>query len=430
MRLRDFFLVCLLLTAGTCFAQFKNVKLAEDGADKLSAFEPGIAINQRDSKNIVASIAPARIVYSQDGGLTWTESKLSSPHGFYGGSVLISDVKGDIYAFHSSDPEGKGDGRLDRIVSQKSTDGGATWGQGESMGRNSSKAQVGPRTAVNLRKQYLYTTWSQFDGYTKTDTACHSNIMFSLSTNAGKKWSDPVQINQNPGDCLDDDSSTRGAMPAVAADGKIFVVWASQGYIFLDRSYNEGKMWLQNDLPIAEQAGGWSMEIPGLDHSNGMPVLRIDNSTSRFHGTLYVLWADQRNGNTDTDIWLIRSTNRGDNWTPPQRINKDASGKHQFLPAMAVDQATGNIYVVYYDRRNFNDLQTDVYLAYSTDGGNVFNEVKISESSFVPAASKPLGNHISIDAHKGTIVPVWTRIDDEKTSIWTAIIKEGELIKK
>lgn len=172
------------------------------------------------------------------------------------------------------------------------------------------------------------------------------------------------------------------------------------------------------------------MEIPGLDHSNGMPVLRIDNSTSRFHGTLYVLWADQRNGNTDTDIWLIRSTNRGDNWTPPQRINKDVSGKHQFLPAMAVDQATGNIYVVYYDRRNFNDLQTDVYLAYSTDGGNVFNEVKISESSFVPATSKPLGNHISIDAHKGTIVPVWTRMDNEKTSVWTAIIKEGELIKK
>lgn len=433
MRVRNFLMVGLLLVSEICHAQFKNIKLAEEVAGMPPAGEPDITINQRDPKNIVASVAPDRLVYTQDGGETWIESKPSNSYGFYGSPILISDVKGDIYWFHSSDPNGKGtadEGWLDRIVSQKSTSGGVKWEQGVSVGRNAAKNQLSPSAAVNLRKQYVYLTWTQFDEYAKPDTACHSNVMFSLSTNAGKKWTDPIRINQHPGDCLDNDGTATGAMPAVAADGKIFVVWSNQGYIFMDRSYDEGKMWLQNDLPIAEQSGGWSTEIPGLSHSNGMPVLMIDNSTSRFHGSLYVLWADQRNGKNDTDIWLMRSTNRGDNWTLPQRINKDAGGKHQFLPGMTVDQATGNIYVVYYDRRNHDDLQTDVYLAYSSDGGNAFNEVKISENPFVPTASKSLGNHIGVAAYKGTIAVVWTRMDNEKSSVWTAILKEGGLIKK
>jgi carbohydrate-selective porin OprB len=43
-----------------------------------------------------------------------------------------------------------------------------------------------------------------------------------------------------------------------------------------------------------------------------MPVLKVDNSKSRMNGSLYLVWADQRNGENDTDIWFMRSTNQGD----------------------------------------------------------------------------------------------------------------------
>jgi hypothetical protein len=144
---------------------------------------------------------------------------------------------------------------------------------------------------------------------------------------------------------------------------------------------------------------------------------------------LYIVWADQRNGENDTDIWFMRSTNGGDNWSSPQRINNDGKGKHQYLPWMSVDQATGNIYIVYYDRRSYDDEQTDVYIAFSVDGGASFRNVKISESPFKPTSSTFFGDYTNIASHKGIITPVWARMDNGKTSVWTAVIKHDDLVK-
>jgi len=116
-------------------------------------------------------------------------------------------------------------------------------------------------------------------------------------------------------------------------------------------------------------------------------------------------------------------------WSKPLRINQDEAGTHQFFPWMAIDQTNGNIYIVYYDRRDYDDLHTDVYLAYSFDGGNKFSEIKISETPFVPDASKFFGDYTNIDAHGGIITPIWTRMDNGRTSVWTAIIKESDLPK-
>jgi len=112
------------------------------------------------------------------------------------------------------------------------------------------------------------------------------------------------------------------------------------------------------------------------------------------------------------------------------RINQDGPGKHQFLPWMTIDQGTGYIYIVYYDRRAYDDLQTDVYMAYSTDGGSSFKEVKISESPFIPTETKFFGDYTNIDAHKGIITPIWTRMDDGRTSVWTSVITDSDLFKK
>ncbi len=180
---------------------------------------------------------------------------------------------------------------------------------------------------------------------------------------------------------------------------------------------------------VAKQEGGWTLTIPGLDRSNGLPVLAIDNSLGKYRGMLYLLWADQRNGEDDTDIWLTRSLNRGDYWSKPVRVNNDDSRAHQFLPWITVDPTNGHLYVVYYDRRNYADNQTDVYLSYSFDGGNNFKEVKISESPFTPEAGTFFGDYTNIDAFGGVITPIWTRMDKGKTSVWTTIIKDEELAK-
>jgi hypothetical protein len=222
----------------------------------------------------------------------------------------------------------------------------------------------------------------------------------------------------------------QGAAPAINADGKLFVAWSNGGVIYLDRSYDGGKTWLSNDLAIGRHPGGGQITVPGIQRCHSTPVLAVDNSLSYLRGTLYLVWADQSNGENDTDIWFMRSTNRGDLWTQPRRINMDSIGRHQFLPSLTVDEATGILYIVYYDRRSYDDLRTDVYLAYSTDGGLKFTEVKVSESPFVPVAERPFADHIAITAFKGVIAPVWTRMDDGSTSVWTALLRQGDLIKK
>ena len=160
-----------------------------------------------------------------------------------------------------------------------------------------------------------------------------------------------------------------------------------------------------------------------------MPVLMADNSKSQYRGSLYLVWADQRNGENDTDIWFTRSHNFGDNWSSPSRINNDGKGKHQYMPWITVDPETGYLYVLYYDRRNYEDNQTDVYLAYSTDGGASVKNALISDKPFHPREGEVFGDNNSLSAHGGVVMPVWTRTDDGKTSIWTATITQEALGK-
>jgi hypothetical protein len=111
------------------------------------------------------------------------------------------------------------------------------------------------------------------------------------------------------------------------------------------------------------------------------------------------------------------------------KLGDDKNNRHQYLPWMTVDQSTGYIYAVYYDRTDYDDNQTDVFLAYSTDGGISFKTIKVSETPFTPIEQNFFGDYNNISAHKGIITPIWTRMDDGKTSVWTAIIKQGDLIQ-
>jgi hypothetical protein len=341
----------------------------------------------------------------------------------------VADGKGTFYAFHLSDPTGEGwrnEKSLDHIVCHVSKDGGRTWDEGNSIGYNPPKDQDKPWATVDT-KGNVFVAWTEFDKYASPDSTCQSNIVLSISSN-GKKWSKPVKLSQTPGNCVDDDDTAEGAVPAVSADGKVFVAWANGGQIYLDRSFDGGGMWLTNDITVGEQPGGWDLSIPGHDRCNGMPVLMVDQSNGYYRGCLYLVWADQRNGPSDTDVWFMRSNTYGDNWSTPLKIGKDSTNRHQYLPWMTVDQKTGYIYIVYYDRSQYDDNQTDVYLAYSSDSGASFKSERISETPFTPVDTSFFGDYTNISAHDGVIVPVWARMDNGVTSVWTAIIRQDDLI--
>jgi len=94
---------------------------------------------------------------------------------------------------------------------------------------------------------------------------------------------------------------------------------------------------------------------------------------------------------------------------------------------MTIDQTNGYIYIVFYDRRNYLNNNTDVYLAYSTNGGTTFTNTKISTTPFLPTSSVFFGDYTNIVAHNGVIRPIWGRLASGQTSILTAIISQSQL---
>jgi hypothetical protein len=414
----------------TADAQFTNVLI--DDANLPN--EPSIIMNPKNTNQLVAGANFDNVYYSTDGGLTWINNFINSAYGIWGDPCLTVDTSGNFFYFHLSDSQFGGifggPGWLDRMVCQRSTNGGATWSTGTYTGYNlndSTKDQDKPwaivdHTGSSPYQNNMYLAWTEFDDYGSTTAGDSSRILFSKTTDDGATWSTAISISQFSGDCIDEDNTTEGAVPAVGPNGEVYVAWSNNQMIYFDRSLDGGQTWLANDIAVATQPVGWDYSIPGLFRCNGLPVTACDLSGSPYNGTIYINWTDQRNGLTDTDVWLSKSTDGGNTWSLPIRVNNDAPGKHNFMSWMAVDQVTGTIYVVFYDRRNYSNQQTDVYLAYSTDGGITFTNVKISDSPFTPNQGIFFGDYINITAHNGRVRPVWTRIANGISSVWTAII--------
>lgn len=402
----------------------ENIKI-DDSMDGLGACEPSIVISPKTPNILVAGSILNRVYRSEDGGKSWTKSELSSSLGVYGDPVVEADFEGNFFYAHLSNPKGNAwadDEFLDRIVVQKSVDSGKTWSDGNYPAPNPPKDQDKEWMAVDPLTNDIVMCWTEFDKYGSESDIHNSRILFSRLPYDTDEWSDPIAISGKEGDCLDGDNTTEGAVPTVGPNGEIYVSWSFDEKIFFDRSFDGGKTWLTEDKIITDHPGGWDISIPGIYRCNGMPVTKADISEGPNKGRIYVNWSDQRYGEDDTDIWLIYSDDKGDSWTDPIRVNDDLPGKHQFFTWMDVDPMTGYVYIVFYDRRAYDDTRTDVYLAYSEDGGKTFKNEKVSESPFTPNPFVFFGDYNDISAYNGEIRPIWTRLDKTKLSVWTAII--------
>ena len=94
---------------------------------------------------------------------------------------------------------------------------------------------------------------------------------------------------------------------------------------------------------------------------------------------------------------------------------------------MTIDQTTGYIYVDFYDRRNTTGSATDVYVARSKDGGETFENFKVSETSFTPNSGIFFGDYTNIAAFNKKIYPIWMRLDGNDLSIWTTKIIDSTI---
>ena len=414
------FFFCFLFTAS--FAQYQNILISTSNTPE----EVSIAINPKNTNQLIAGANLNNQYRSNDGGLTWQTSTLScNTYSVYGDPVLFWDTANAAYYMHLSNPPASttGGSWVDRIVIQKSTDAGATYPQCVGVGKNGSKVQDKAWYAVNPNDNSIHITWTQFDAYESSAPQDSSVILYARSNDGGVNWTAPKRISKFAGNCMDNDTTVEGAVPAIGPNNEVYVAWSGINGLQFQKSVDGGNTWLPQETPITATPGGWVYDVSGLYRCNGLPFTMCDLSSGPHRGTIYVNWSDQRAGATDVDIFTIKSMDGGTTWSAPTRVNDDAPGKHQFMSSMCIDQVTGYVYVVFYDRRNFsgNDF-TDVYLAVSKDGGVTYQNYKINQTSFKPTLGEFFGDYIGITAHNNVVRPIWMQLNSAQLSVYTAII--------
>jgi hypothetical protein len=410
-------------------SEFPNIQLKNSGVvNTLNGIsEPSIAIDPNNPSIMAAGSIMNAYYYSKDAGQTWKSYSMISKYGVWGDPVLLFDTTGRVYYFHLSDYS-KGSW-IDRIVCQSAPNVDGKFNTGTFPKPSGTKAQDKHWVALDPKNNEIFMTWTQFDAYDSREPRDSSRIMFSKSSDQGKTWSNPQRISKFAGDCQDGDYTVEGAVPAVGPNGEVYVTWAGPKGLVFQRSLDRGKTWLAEEQILHEQHGGWDLTIPGMYRANGLPILQCDLSDGPNRGNLYLNWCDQKSGYNNTDVWLSVSEDGGKSWSAPRKVNQDETKTHQFFTWMTVDQSSGYLYFVYYDRRNYTDNETDVYLSVSRDGGLSFSDYLVSTHSFVPDQEVFFGDYLNIAAVNGTIRPIWPRMDDGKTSLWIALIQEAELLK-
>ena len=418
-----------LLFSTISLAQYLNIRVDGPGANYPE--EVSIAINPANPNYIAAGANIDHFFSSTDGGLTWTTSFMSSSsYGVWGDPCVAYDELGYLYFGHLSNPPISGYW-IDRIVVQRSTNNGLTWNDGAGIGflnpKEQDKEWLGVDMHSPLYKGNIYTTWTEFDSYGSSSPNDSSRIRFSRSTDKGLTWSLAKTVSDRSGDCIDEDNTDEGAVPCVGPNGEVYVSWAGPLGLMFDKSTDAGRTW-GVDKYVTSIPGGWDFSVSGISRCNGLPITACDTSNSPYRGNIYINWSDQRNGDTDTDIFFVKSGDGGNTWSVVKRVNDDASTRHQFFTWMTIDQTTGAIYIVFYDRRNTTGFATDVYVARSTDGGENFTNFKVNESSFTPNSGVFFGDYTNIAAFNKKIYPIWMRLDGNTLSVWTAIINDSTVV--
>lgn len=393
---------------------------------------PGLARDPTNPDNVVIAKRldrpefSAALHWSVDGGEVWGTTSLPLPEGLdraYAPDVAF-DEDGTLYVTYVN-LVGRGN-NPDTLWLARSDDGGRTLSEPvEIAGELNFQAQVAVHDGT------IHVTYVDAEEVGTLAMPGGAPIMAMRSDDGGRTFSEPVQVS--------DPQRQRvgAAVPRVdPATGDLMVVYTDFKDDVRDFQNLEGPPW---DKPFElvftrSQDGGESFSEGVVIDDQLVPTERFLAFLPTFpgfavgdEGTLYTAWADGRLG--DADVFLSRSTDGGQSWSEPARVNDNPAedGTDQYLPAVSV-APNGRVDLVFHDRRRDPDnVMTDAFVATSTDGRPPFENARISDveqgfSSQVGPSAAPhlepdMGSRLAIDSLNDEALAAWTdtRLGDENT---------------
>ncbi len=201
-----------------------------------------------------------------------------------------------------------------------------------------------------------------------------------------------------------------GGTPAIPPGG-IYVAYldAAAGMVLIDASPSPG-----TGAPFGALTGGGGpiavspfvalppVSMAGVNLNNTVTVA-VSNSPL-CPGAVYVAWTDNSLGNPD--VLFSSSFDGGITWTPPVRVNQDPLGLNidQWAPHIRVDDVTGDITIIYYDKRNDpTNVLTETWSSTSIDCGVTWTDCIVSLAGpTAPVSSTPIPPSLFIGDYLGS----------------------------
>jgi hypothetical protein len=213
--------------------------------------------------------------------------------------------------------------------------------------------------------------------------------VLTRSVDGGQSFQPPVNVPGNPG---------RGTL-AVGVEGELYAAGLSfdTGQFVLARSSNAYDPQVTPVFEFSTQLnlGGQFSAYAGPNPGGllGQTGVACDHSGGSGHGNVYVLSSVDPPGADPLDVYFVRSTDRGESWSAPVRINDDpGTAAWQWFGTMSASP-DGRIDAVWLDTRdNPGSFSSSLYYAYSPDNGQSWSQNERLSDAFNPHLGWPQQN--------------------------------------
>ncbi len=240
-------------------------------------------------------------------------------HGADGASALVAGPGAlRVIVWESLDSLGGTVGNDWDLLTSRSTDAGRTWAAPAALAAGAMEDRGAERRPVLARADEVWVALWERQAVGSGDKAGGSAVEFSRSTDAGRTWSEPREIEP---EAEASRRTGRGPTVVVAGNGVFVAAWTSTG--------SRGALGADEDILVSRSSdGGETWSVPAAVAAYASADARPDRAPSLAAdaaGRVVLAWEALGFAGPDWDVVAVASADSGLTWRAPRALDASAA---------------------------------------------------------------------------------------------------------